>query len=154
MVVLLASDNFFVRAEDLIQALFHSTPFVQNDARSTAASKSESDGSNQQTLQRQEVERLPDVSMERMGVPPQSTLATSAAPREISSPEQPAPTIRLERAGAKFIVVQTGDTFREILLKRYGAYNRTIVERVLEANPVVQDINTILIGQRLVLPNL
>jgi phage tail protein X len=139
----------------LIQALFHSTPFVQNDARSTAASKSESDGSNQQTLQRQEVERLPDVSMERMVVPPpQSTLATSAAPREISSPEQPAPTIRLERAGAKFIVVQTGDTFRDILLKRYGAYNRTIVERVLEANPVVQDINTILIGQRLVLPNL
>jgi general secretion pathway protein A len=155
VVVLLASDNFFVRAEDLIQALFHSTPFVQNDARSTAASKSESDGSNQQTLQRQEVERLPDVSMERMVVPPpQSTLATSAAPREISSPEQPAPTIRLEQAGAKFIVVQTGDTFRDILLKRYGAYNRTIVERVLEANPVVQDINTILIGQRLVLPNL
>jgi general secretion pathway protein A len=155
VVVLLANDKFFVRAEAFIQALFHSTSPVKNDTHGVAASKSEPDIPNHRPPQRQEAERRPtDVSMERIVVPSsQSLLATAAVPGE-SSPEQPAPTTRLAQADAKFIVVQTGDTFRAILLKRYGVYNRMIIERILEANPAVQDINTILIGQRIVLPNL
>jgi general secretion pathway protein A len=155
VVILLANDHFFVRAESLIQALFHSTPPVNNDTSGVTASKSEPGSPNQQLSQRQEVERPTDVPMERMVVPPSpSILVTPAAPGETNNPAQPAPTTPMDQADAKFIVVQTGDTFRALLLKRYGTYNRTIIERVLEANPAVQDINTILIGQRIVLPNL
>jgi hypothetical protein len=155
VIVLLANDSFFVRAESFIQTLLHSTPPVKHDTRGVTASTSEPSIPNQQISQRQEAERPTDVSMERMVVPPSpSILATPTAPGETRGTEPRAPTTRLDQEDAKLIVVQTGDTFRDILLKRYGAYNKTIIERVLEANPAVQDINTILIGQRLVLPTL
>jgi general secretion pathway protein A len=155
VIVLLANDNFFVRAESFIQALFQDTPPVKNDAHGTAVSKREPDIPNQQLPQRQEVARPTDVSMERTVAPPSPSIpARPEAPGETSSTEQPASTSRVDPVDAKFIVVQTGDTLRDILLKKYGAYNKTIIERVLGANPAVRDINTILIGQRIVLPNL
>jgi phage tail protein X len=146
VVILLTNNKFFARAENFIQALFQHTSSAPNHSRDASARKDEPEVVNKQSPPPQEVERQTDVSMERR--------AALSSLEETNSQEQLTPATRVNEAETKFVVVQTGDTFRDILLKRYGTYNRTIIERVLEANPAVQDINTILIGQRIALPNL
>ncbi len=50
------------------------------------------------------------------------------------------------------IVVRKGDTLYHLVQKAYGVYNKTLAERVLKANPDIEDVNRLRIGQRLHFP--
>jgi general secretion pathway protein A len=53
----------------------------------------------------------------------------------------------------KFITVQEGDTLHDLIVRHYGRYNWTLEQKVLSANPSIENPNLIFISQRINLPD-
>lgn len=54
----------------------------------------------------------------------------------------------------KVVVVKPNDNLFRIALKNYGTVNDNIYAAILQANPRIKDINKIIIGQKITLPDL
>jgi phage tail protein X len=52
------------------------------------------------------------------------------------------------------VVVRDGDTLGDIILRTYKRFDRRLLALVQEANPNLTNPSRIVIGQRIVLPNL
>jgi hypothetical protein len=61
-------------------------------------------------------------------------------------------TIDSNTNNAKIAVVKKGDILKKIILAEYGKYDDSLVKLVLRANPEISDVNTIFVGQRIILP--
>jgi type II secretory pathway predicted ATPase ExeA len=57
-----------------------------------------------------------------------------------------------DEAGTKTIIVQPGDTFRQIVLRTTGEYNRNTIEEVLKLNPDITNLEHLEVGQAIRLP--
>jgi hypothetical protein len=61
-------------------------------------------------------------------------------------------TLLSDEAGTKTVIVQPGDTLRQIILRTIGEYNRNAIEQVRKLNPNIVDVDHLEVGQAIRLP--
>ena len=69
---------------------------------------------------------------------------------EQGTPERP----RLDGADFSQVVVQSGDSMSQIAIRKYGQASTTILDLLKLANPELEDIDRIVVGQSVRLPQL
>jgi general secretion pathway protein A len=55
---------------------------------------------------------------------------------------------------AESITVREGDSLHRIIVRHYGRYNKALEQKVLEANPFIEDPNRIFVTQRIKIPDI
>jgi hypothetical protein len=83
-------------------------------------------------------------------VPLSSTLNVQAAGLANSEADQ-SPLLS-DVAGTKTVIVQPGDTLRQIILRTVGEYNGNTIEQVRKMNPDIVDVDHLEVGQAIRLP--
>jgi type II secretory pathway predicted ATPase ExeA len=83
-------------------------------------------------------------------VPFSSTLNVQAAELPKAHDDQLIPTS--EGEGTRAVIVQRGDTFRQIVLRIVGTYNGETIEEIRKLNPGIADFNQLEVGQTILLP--
>lgn len=170
--ILFAKSTFFERFENFIQATFRNashdaSPSVDNDNNDIEGNNKSAEASRREDEHKEGnlQEQIPiDGSGNGQRIN-ERTLATSQANYRTQISEEninngdnnndngtQSVSIKKEMINEQIVAVSSGDTFRDILLRKYGEYNKTVIGLVLDANPEIRDINTILIGQRILLP--
>lgn len=79
---------------------------------------------------------------------PSPTVDSGLSPQAVATPP-----LR-DLAGVEHVKVERGDTLMELMLRRYGKFVPSMLERVQELNPGITDPNHILAGNTLLLPDL
>lgn len=59
-----------------------------------------------------------------------------------------------EKASSRTVTVKYGDTLRDLALEVYGRVDETTLDMLKEKNPAIDDVNVIVVGQRIVFPSL
>jgi hypothetical protein len=83
-------------------------------------------------------------------VPLSSTLNDQAAELPITEAGQSSPSS--DDAGAKTVIVQPGDTLRQIILRTTGEYNGDTIEQIRKLNPAMVDLDHLEAGQAIRIP--
>jgi type II secretory pathway predicted ATPase ExeA len=83
-------------------------------------------------------------------VPLSSTLNVQAAGLSNSAADQS--SLLGDGAGTKTVIVQAGDTLRQIILRTIGEYNGDTIEQVRNLNPDMVDVDHLEVGQAIRLP--
>ena len=52
------------------------------------------------------------------------------------------------------VTVEEGDTLQDLALKVYGKIDNTIMDMLKRRNPEIDDVNMIIVGQRIAFPTL
>jgi len=99
-----------------------------------------------------------------LGEQSQSPLEKLASTEEAGPPgsvplqEPTGPLVDLElpprRTSTQTLTVLEGQTLRELALEAYGQGDKAILTMVVEANPTIEDMNSITVGQRITFPPL
>jgi general secretion pathway protein A len=87
-----------------------------------------------------------DRVMDQPGTAPSAALREGGAP--LAVPALP------ERPGASVVTVKTGDTLSWLLYSVYGRADETVIDLAQAANPSLNDVDELQIGQRLRFPRL
>jgi general secretion pathway protein A len=127
-------------AEDLAQETAEPTP--DSSSPQTAAAPAAEDPA-QETA-----EPTPDSSS------PQTAAAPAAETARPFSPSQPTNARENREWPGQSITVARGDTISRIVLKAYGSYNVLALDLIKEFNPDLEDLNLIIIGTQVWLPDL
>jgi general secretion pathway protein A len=72
---------------------------------------------------------------------------------ELSGGESVQPSTSNDDSENLTVIVQSGETLRQILLRRVGEYDETTIGQIQKLNPKITDINHITVGQALRLPH-
>jgi type II secretory pathway predicted ATPase ExeA len=90
------------------------------------------------------------VSAKSDSVPLPSTLDVQAAGLPNSQAEQSAPSN--DETETKSVIVQRGDTLRQIILRTIGAYNGSSIGEIRKLNPDIADVDRLEVGQTIRVP--
>jgi type II secretory pathway predicted ATPase ExeA len=83
-------------------------------------------------------------------VPLSSTLNVQAAGLPNSDADQS--SLLSDEVGIKTVIVQSGDTLRQIILRTIGEYNPNAIEQVRKLNPDIVNVDHLEVGQAIRLP--